>query len=575
MLIQKTYSQENSKCGISILNNKSNYHIESPNNIRLEDDTSSQLLTIHDSLIIIIPVVVHIVHNEQNMSIGTSGSNNISDDRIISQIQILNEDFRRKKDTRGFNSFSLGADTKIEFCLANRDPQGNISSGITRTYHPNYGWSLKDEKELKSLAYWPSNHYLNIWVTNLEKFLGYSQYPHGTILEGITNLDFGEELDGIVIQTKAFGENSSGNLYNHGRTTTHEVGHWLGLLHLWGDSYCGEDYVNDTPQDLHGNKDNDCLDSSNCNGKWQGDLTNNYMDFSPDRCMNMFTIGQKQRMRTAIATSPRRLSLMNSFGCCGKGISFSLPLNEDFENLKFLLENWKIDNSKNCATFFNRGSYHESTQSLQLKTNIYEKINIESPYLNFITDNNKIPFIKFDIAMSKINSEDVDTINIMYDFTCQNRWKTIRKIFGEELYSTNLFFNKFYPDEKEWKSFFFELKELPKVEGVKVKLVINSKNSKNIFIDNLELGFTEEKFNVNIFPNPAISNFNFEILLNEKGILDIELFTIVGEKVFEKKVSHQYQTLGNINAESLSEGIYFFKCTLNKEVLIKKVLLIK
>ena len=282
-----------------------------------------------------IPVVVHVVHNNSSGFIGGIGNSNISDAQILSQIEILNEDFRRKAGTNGFNSDPIGADAMIEFCLASVDPNGNFTTGITRTYNSKSDWkyNFTDETTLKGLVDWPSDQYLNIWVARLsDNVLGYATYPTNSALTGIpANTE--ASLDGVVIDYRTFGKGGATvSPYNLGRTTTHEVGHWLGLLHIWGDQYCGNDLVSDTPPDQSPNNDLDCTDFSDCDndGIKTADLTNDYMDYSKDACMNLFTAGQKERMRTAIETSPRRRALLSSPGCCASTLT-ELPIVQGFE----------------------------------------------------------------------------------------------------------------------------------------------------------------------------------------------------------------------------------------------------
>src|SRR6478735_281640 len=205
----------------------------------------------------VIPVVVHIIHN---VSSGNTTGSNISDAQIFSQIDIMNQDFGRlNADTVStpiqFEPFA--ADSKIQFCLANADPTGNPTSGIVRVYnsHSSWGISPSEEVTLKGLSYWPSDQYLNIWVCNLGGgVLGYAQLPGGYGLSGLGPVDLPATTDGVVIHYKAFGNTGTATVpYQLGRSATHEIGHWLGLRHIWGDidaspgGFCGDDYVNDTP----------------------------------------------------------------------------------------------------------------------------------------------------------------------------------------------------------------------------------------------------------------------------------------------------------------------------------------
>lgn len=257
--------------------------------------------------VITIPTVVHVVYN--------TNVENISDEQVISQIDVLNADFRRlNSDADG--TWTQAADTEIEFCLATVDPNGNPTDGITRTYTSRTSFALNDDS-IKSSSTggkdaWDTSEYLNIWVGTLQGGdLGYTQFPGG-----------GSALtDGVVTTTTAFGTANAPNgetfnlslYYNLGRTTTHEVGHWLNLRHIWGDGNCtADDFVQDTPTSDASNYD--CSNHVSCNTV---DMVQNYMDYTNDSCMNLFTIGQKDRMRALFEVGGFRRSLLSSPGCGG------------------------------------------------------------------------------------------------------------------------------------------------------------------------------------------------------------------------------------------------------------------
>jgi Pregnancy-associated plasma protein-A/Secretion system C-terminal sorting domain len=265
--------------------------------------------------IIRIPVVIHVIHNQAN---GSIAGTNISDEQIYSQIKVLNEDYRRKTGTMGFNSNTIGADTEIEFFLANIDPDGKPSSGITRSYSLKTSFNIindNDRLTMSNLSYWDSNKYLNIWVASLSSgYIGYGEFPYAETVEGLDS-EADENLDGVYIDYTTFGKKIGTNtkgLYSFGRTATHEIGHWLGLYHTWGDERCGTDYVADTPQAAAANGGSVCKDVfSTCAGTRTRNLIEDYMDYSPDSCMNIFTQGQRDRMRAALDLSKRRRRVVN------------------------------------------------------------------------------------------------------------------------------------------------------------------------------------------------------------------------------------------------------------------------
>lgn len=290
-----------------------------------------------DDVVYRIPVVVHVVHNNSSNFVGGTNNPNISDEQIQSQIRVLNEDYRRKAGTNGFNNNPIGSDTGIEFFLAQVDPQGQASSGIVRKYYSTKpvfeAENAADLQLLSDISYWPSDRYLNIWVTTLKGLtIGYGQLPVAAdtlrALPDVAN----DRIDGVVISYTIFGANNctpNYKLYCQGRTTTHEVGHWLGLFHTWGFSDCGDDYVYDTPPTLNGNTSTNCgpFYSECIPGKRTRNLVENYMDYSPDVCMNMFTIGQRARMRAVLAVSPRRRQLIaNASGPLGESEQLTVAM---------------------------------------------------------------------------------------------------------------------------------------------------------------------------------------------------------------------------------------------------------
>ena len=252
-----------------------------------------------------IPVVVHIVFN------GTA--QNLSDAQVQSQIDVLNEDFRLlNADNVNTPSFFAGlkSDVEVQFCLAKKDPNGAVSTGITRTTTTTTSFGTNDAVKSASTggkAAWNTAAYLNLWVCNIGGgILGYAQFPGGP---GST--------DGVVIDYRYLGRGGSSVApFNKGRTGTHEVGHWLNLNHIWGDdgtSCSGTDNVADTPNQADENYGCPGYPTSSCNNT--SDMYMNYMDYTDDACMFMFSSGQTSRMRALFATGGARASLLTSTGC--------------------------------------------------------------------------------------------------------------------------------------------------------------------------------------------------------------------------------------------------------------------
>ena len=264
-----------------------------------------------------IPVVVHVIHNGEAVGSGK----NIPDAQIISQINVLNKDYQRLNADASSTPpefVPVAGAFSVEFVLAKQDPEGVATNGIVRVKGTKTSWTMSDNYQLKAESYWPAEDYLNIWVCNLTDYLGYSQFPVSG-LPGLENSSTNRLTDGVVISYMAFGSADDGsfnlqNSYNKGRTTTHEVGHFFGLNHTWGDddtACTGTDYVDDTP--------NQAGSTGGCptHPRITCDVTSmfqNYLDYTNDACMNLFTIGQVSRMEVIIGNSPRRATLTTSHG---------------------------------------------------------------------------------------------------------------------------------------------------------------------------------------------------------------------------------------------------------------------
>lgn len=238
-----------------------------------------------------IPIVVHVVYSD--------AASNISDAQVQSQITVLNADYRAANpDRAGVPGVWSGlvADSRIQFALATTDPAGNATNGITRTSTTTQSFTTDDA--VKSVATggadpWPSDRYLNLWVCKLGGgLLGYAQFPGGP-----------QETDGVVILHSAFGTTGTATApFNLGRTATHETGHWLNLIHIWGDRLdcTGNDDVADTPPAQAPNYGTPVFPHISCNNGPNGDMFMNYMDYVDDNAMFMFTQGQAARMAAAL-----------------------------------------------------------------------------------------------------------------------------------------------------------------------------------------------------------------------------------------------------------------------------------
>jgi hypothetical protein len=266
--------------------------------------------------VVTIPVVFHVLYK--------NATQNISDAQILSELTVLNNDYRKLN--ADFNTVvpavfrPLGADMEIAFCKATKTPTGAATTGITRK-SVSSSFVFEDSYYLTSgEPAWDTTKYLNIWIGRFtdDQLLGFAYLPSSA----------GDPNDGLCIGDQYFGTTGTATApFNKGRTGTHEIGHYFGLLHPWGDdgSSCGSgansDGVSDTPATddpyfgcpTFPNNTNACTTTAN------GSMFMNYMDYVDDACMAFFTAGQKVIMQNTLAGP--RLSLLSSNGCASLGLT--------------------------------------------------------------------------------------------------------------------------------------------------------------------------------------------------------------------------------------------------------------
>ncbi|MBC7830351.1 MAG: T9SS type A sorting domain-containing protein [Chitinophagaceae bacterium] len=269
--------------------------------------------------VIKIPVVVHVLYN--------SVEQKITEEQVRSQLDVLNRDYRMLNTsvTELPDYFkSLAADCFIEFTPATIDPQGRPTRGIVwkKTNNSYFGSDdgIKFSRRGGDDA-WDADRYLNIWVGKLSPgMVGYSS-PIGA----------SKEKDGIVLRYSAFGTLGTATApYNLGRTAVHEIGHWLGLKHIWGDRFCGDDEVADTPPQKGPTPG--CpsgVTAAACDNSASGSMYMNFMDVTYDACTNMFTNGQRDRMRALFAEGGPRHALLYSQGSSGPLLPMPVELPVD------------------------------------------------------------------------------------------------------------------------------------------------------------------------------------------------------------------------------------------------------
>ncbi len=276
------------------------------------------LSRIQQNVVYTIPVVVHVVYN--------SPSQNPTDAQIQAMIDAVNKDLRRlNSDTSNTPSVwkSIAADFQIELCLAQQDPFGNPTTGIERRQTTVTSFSTNDDIKFYStggLDAWDPTRYFNIWIGPLSGgLLGYAEFPSGTVITSSHN------TYGVVIhECTVTGTCPPYNLY---RTLTHEIGHCLNLYHIWGDDFgacSGSDQCGDTPNQADATIGCPTFPLTDaCSPSSPGIMFMNYMDYTDDACLNMFTQDQKAR---ALAVVTNFLAPLLSSNACQPPVTNQPPV---------------------------------------------------------------------------------------------------------------------------------------------------------------------------------------------------------------------------------------------------------
>ena len=552
--------------------------------------------------IIRIPVVVHVIHSNAAGIIGGTNNTNISDAQVISQIVVLNKDYQHKNadsvNTRA--AFKpVAANCKFEFCLAEVDPNGNTTTGITRTYTSKANFTIAEETQLKSLAYWPSDQYLNIWVCDLrgtpstQLLLGYSSQPGG--LPGGDSNDPQANTDGVVINYKAFG--TVGTLftkYNLGRTASHEIGHWLGLLHTWGNfdsGYCNQtDYCTDTPVCANAFAAASPACSDNPPVKCTPDIARmieNYMDYSDDACMNLFTQDQKTRMRSSIELSPRRNALLNSLGCCTITNLVTMGYQKSFEDGSLLSDDWTTINPNaasiytagfelnNAVSGYGKGSYctsviNDSVYSASDNNTHKYAYSFVSPYMNLQASS--IPKMRFDWAYSpKVANGTTDSIVVYVSSGCVGDWNVLYTLYGNSFTSTPNPRGIFTPTADEWMTSEIDMNAYKNNAAIRVKFVAYSKGINTFYLDNINIVNASPQLLANVYPVPTSGLVNVSTTFEGKKTVHYAVYNTLGQFVFEATEEDVYSNIKELNLSFLAGGIYFIKVSDGKDTVLKRI----
>lgn len=333
-----------------------------------------------------IPVVVHVIHN--------GGNENISQSQIESQIEVLNEDFGKYPGTNGDGA---GVDTKVRFCLARIDPDGDCTNGVVRIQSHLANHQTYQRNLLTELSVWDPARYLNIYVVASinGNVGGYASFPGGPPSE-----------DGIVIRHNLFGR--LGTATGLGRTCTHEVGHWLGLYHTFQNG-CGSDpcldgdLVCDTPPVSQANFN--CPSNSNSCSNDVPDLDDqveNYMDYTNDACQNMYTNGQSLRMEASLDTIRTLIWSLANLAATGCDSAYvpptSCPVKADFVALNTqICEGIDVD-------FSDRSLNGPTSWNWSFPGGVPSTSNVQNPTVNYASTGT------YDVELIVSDSAGADTL---------------------------------------------------------------------------------------------------------------------------------------------------------------------
>ena len=574
--------------------------------------------------IITIPVVVHVIHSGQ--AVGTAP--NISDAQVQSQITVLNEDFRRMLGTNGYNTSNVGADVEIEFKLALQDPNGNPTNGIDRVNFGQPTWSLDDiETTVKPATSWNPSQYLNMWTVAFSNSndLGYAQFPDPSGLPGLFTDNGNANTDGVVSGYSVFGSRNHPDgstftldaTYNLGRTMTHEVGHFLGLRHIWGDDPCADDFCADTP--VHHKANYGCPQTIlDCNSVGF-EMVQNYMDYTDDSCMNIFTVNQKDRITVIMNNAARRSSLKTST----KANAITLFAND--AEVKIEGANYKVDTQNaTCTTppasnkqvsIYNRGTSTLTSVSLNYNMNggtnqtynwngslapnksvivslpnsiAYGTLNVSFVSTNIGTDqrtsNNSSTATFYSPALPTNYTVNTYTFTLQQDFFGSETTWSIKNSVGTSVYSGGP-----YTDEdtlpaiitENWtlasnQCYTFTINDsvgdgiccgidngdgyysVKSTDGSTTVLAGSSfgyVDAKSFTTNTLGTNEFETSNDIYLYPNPTKGTLNISIPSNFGLPNSYAISNVLGQKISQKEVSKVSDL--TINTSALSNGIYF------------------
>ena len=537
-----------------------------------------------------IPVVFHIIYKNE--------SEYVSFEQVMSQLEVLNQDFNRTNPDANLTPAQfqdVAADCNINFCLAQRTENNDTTSGITYTQTSVSSFSLYDNRifqdSLGGKTIWNSSDYLNIYVCDLTNALGFSSFPGGN-----------PNRDAVVVDFSNFGTIDITPPFNKGRTATHELGHWLDLYHIWGGGNCSTDEVDDTPTQETENYGCPTHPSPTCDNN--GDMFQNYMDYTNDACMNLFTNGQKERMHATLNTE--RLGIGNTDFCqlpyediginsniqplenqiyCGENLELITSLYNYSENAITKAKIYYQLDDENPIEFEWTGNIDPNTsQEINLGDQIFSTgehiLKIYSSLPNGFRDINPLndtSYISFTITQGTNIDFAIQTDN----YAEENYWAILNSqndtvASGNELVSNEInTFNYCQDLDSCYTLVIYDIYD----DGICCDfgngfVAVNGQNFSGDFGSELQIdlcntiGIDEviKSDFVKVYPNPT----NDYITIESKTLIEeVRIYDIYGKNVLQKNC-HSNKEL--VNLYMLSSGAYFLQLLTNNQTQSVKII---
>ncbi len=529
-----------------------------------------------------IPVVFHVIHKW--------GLENISQAQINDAIRVLNEDYRKATGTNGGSSVDpLSVDMEYEFRLAQFDPNGQPSCGVTRLYTPGTDNAQDPQKTLQ----WDPKKFFNIWVVNSiydndpnSTILGYAQFPFQLNSNGST--------DGVMIRADQIGILDLGSVSQAGRTLTHETGHWLGLYHPFQNGCVGNtssnclsqgDQVCDTPP--VSTSTSGCPTNRNsCNNDAPDlpDQIRNYMDYAEGTCMNLFTAGQKTRINSASITQYRATAYatanLSAVGLNADGTYKTLtasttkaPYTYGFNDANLTGSGWTLENYMSpgdSGWALNNSVSVQGGSCLSAQNIKNNRLNIRNAFSSPSIDISTIstPTLSFWVAYAKRLTVSGDRLRIYISNNFGRTETLVRELVAADMETGSLSTAAFTPAGGEWKKFNIDLSAYKTFTNCRIRFELKSLKGNNIFIDEFSIAMptgVEEQLKQNMqfafYPNPAHNHATVSFTIAESELVEFTIMDISG-RVVSRPAAQAYES-GSHEIEmpltELQSGIYLLQ----------------